>query len=105
MAPKDPVFAERLGHNRARLETLAGRIAMLERQIGTGSDRITPELIERFGERTRAILAGSDADLRRHTLRALVGAVRVDRKRVVLGKSGPVRVAPGGRWIINKKTT
>src|SRR3546814_3533579 len=53
MAPKDPVFAERLGHNRARLETLAGRIAMLERQIGTGSDRITPELIERFGERDR----------------------------------------------------
>src|SRR3546814_1706439 len=55
MAPKDPVIAERMGHNRARLETLAGRIAMLERQIGTVSDRITPAVIERLREPPRAI--------------------------------------------------
>src|SRR3546814_14108705 len=88
MAPKDPVFAERMGHNRARLETLAGRIAMLERQIGTVSDRITPALIERFGERTRAILTGSNADLRRNAIRALVSEVRVTAEALHI--SGPI---------------
>ena len=71
-------------------------IDLIERQLADPLRRITPEIVERFGDLLREKLASHDP-LRREYIRLLVDRVEVGRKviRIVGSKAALARAASG----------
>lgn len=73
----EPTMRERLALHRARIVTLDAEIASLQQQLGRARQRITPELIERFGRELAARLRTGNPDFRRAYVALLVDRVTV----------------------------
>lgn len=60
-------------------------VVLLERQLANSERRITPKLIECFGEMMREKLRGDNPSLRQHYTRGMVSRVEVgdDQIRIV----------------------
>lgn len=56
--PDEPVFVERMAHNRARKAALEADVQSLERLLSTSKMRITEQMIAAFGEKMVARFAG-----------------------------------------------
>ncbi len=84
---KDPVFTKLLAEHRERIASASARIETLERQIGSGKKRVTPELINAFGKLVLERLRGDDPTLRKAYVAQFVSQVTVDRAAIRISGS------------------
>ena len=94
MGPRDPIFAKRMGDNRAALAAATARIDTLETQLAKGARRITDATVARFGKLLSDKLRDDDAALRTAYLRMLVSEVTVSRDQILI--SGPKAALENG---------
>lgn len=87
MSARDPVFAKRLGDHRARVARLNTSIESLERQLQRGARRITPEIVQRFGETLRDKLTADDPALRKAYVKMIVGEVGLANDQITIAVS------------------
>ncbi|URW74835.1 recombinase family protein [Sphingomonas donggukensis] len=87
MGPRDPIFAKRMGDNRAALAAATARIDALETQLARGSRRITGETVAKFGRLLSEKLRDDDPTLRTAYLRMLVSEVTISKGEILI--SGP----------------
>ena len=102
MSPRDAAFAERMAHNRNRLQELAARIAMIERPLASEAGRMTPAMIDEAAGFLSGALRADDPERRRRTVRALVGEVVVEDTRIrITGATAALEhaVVNGPGWL------
>ncbi|MGN6819521.1 MAG: recombinase zinc beta ribbon domain-containing protein [Sphingomonas sp.] len=89
MRPDEPLFVERMAHNRARKSVLEADVRNLERQLSGPKKRITKEMIASFGEKMRQALWNGDPTFRSAYVRLFVERVEVsaDEIRIFGSKS------------------
>jgi site-specific DNA recombinase len=75
MQPADPLFVERMAHNRARKRALETDILAIERQLAITKKRITAQTIEAFALKMRQALDSSDPRFRSAYVRLFVDRV------------------------------
>ena len=93
-SPDDPQIAAELANIRAQRVSTEADITVLERQLNTGSRRITPEVLAGFGELLSRKLRGSDDKVRREYLHLLVDRVEVgDREIRISGRNAALQRA------------
>ena len=64
MKASDPKFANRLTENREAVVALTSRVEVLESQLARGSQKITPEVLQKFAQQLREKLHDEDSTLR-----------------------------------------
>ena len=84
---KDPVFTKLLAEHRERIASANAVIETLERQIGSGKKRVTPELVDAFGTLVLERLRGDDPTLRKAYVAQFVSQVIVDRTTIRISGS------------------
>ncbi len=94
MRPRDPIFAKRMGDNRAALAAATARIDALETQLAKGSRRITDAKVAKFGKLLSEKLRDDDPTLCIAYLRMLVSEVAVSKDQVLI--SGPKAALENG---------
>ena len=87
---RDPIFAKRLDENRSSLAAATARISTLEAQLETGTAKITPATVERFGELLSSKIRDKDPTLRKAYVRMFVSSVIVSQDQILI--SGPKAV-------------
>ncbi|QXQ06956.1 recombinase family protein [Sphingosinicellaceae bacterium] len=78
----DNVMKGEIESARGRIATLASEINLVEQQFSCRSQRITPEILERFGILLRQRLSGTNSTVRQSYARLLIDRVEVGRQRV-----------------------
>ena len=87
MRPDEPLFVERMAHNRARKSVLEKDVQLLERQVATSKKRITEDMIARFGETVAAALRNGDPRFRSDYVRLFVDRVELTTEEIrILGR-------------------
>ena len=81
-AQLDPVMKAEIDASRVRIATLVSEIALIERQVGNGSKRITPETVDAFGELLRQRLVEADPVVCQSYVRLLIERVEVGLERI-----------------------
>ena len=82
MRPDDPLFVERMAHNRARKAALEADVESLERQLATSKVRISEDMIQAFAEKmARALLDESD-QFRKDYVRLFVSRVELSAQEI-----------------------
>ncbi|MEQ8311124.1 MAG: recombinase family protein [Sphingopyxis sp.] len=84
MSPRDPTVAKRFAEHRTKVASLNDTIESLERQIAKGKRRITPEIIDRFGNMLREKLEADDLVLRKAYVRLIVGKVGLGNDQITI---------------------
>lgn len=87
MSPREPVFAAKLAEARASIAALTETERNLAQQIGSPSGRIDDAAVERFGERLRAAITGTNTGLKRAYLRIFVSEVIVNDNEIIVAGS------------------
>uniref|UniRef100_UPI00345744CA zinc ribbon domain-containing protein n=1 Tax=uncultured Sphingomonas sp. TaxID=158754 RepID=UPI00345744CA len=84
----DPLFSRKHGGLVEQIAQVKTDVVLLERQLANSERRITPQLIERFGEMMREKLRGDDPSLRQYYTRAIVSRVEVGDDQIrILGSN------------------
>lgn len=82
MSPKDPELAKRMSLQRSRITALDTTIDSLERQLARGAARITPEVVDRFGETLKQALLEGEPPFRKAYVRMLVQQVALTNDEI-----------------------
>ena len=82
MSPKDPELAKRMSLQRSRITALDTTIDSLERQLARGAARITPEVVDRFGETLKQALVEGESPFRKAYVRMLVQQVALTNDEI-----------------------
>lgn len=77
-------LAKRFAEHRTKVASLNDTIESLERQIAKGKRRITPEIIDRFGNMLREKLEADDPALRKAYVRLIVGKVGLGNDQITI---------------------
>ncbi|WP_160746718.1 recombinase family protein [Croceibacterium soli] len=86
MRPDEPLFVERMAHNRARKAALQADVQSLERQLSTSKKRITEEMIAEFGEKMTRALREGEPTFRAAYVRLFVSRVELSAEEIrILG--------------------
>ena len=94
LSPDDPQVASELANIRAQRTSTEADIAVLERQLGAGDRRITPQVLAEFGQLLDRKLRGHDDKIRRAYVQLLVGRVEVgDRQIRITGRNAAIQRA------------
>ena len=96
-SPDDPQIATELAQIAAQKKAIAADVDLIEHQLADPRRRITPEIVEKFGELLRQKLAGPKEPLRREYVRLLVDRVEVGHQqiRIIGSKVALARAASG----------
>ena len=78
----DAVMKTEISVARTRIAHLAGEITLVERQLGGGATRITPEMVDAFGTILRKRLSEADPLVCQSYARMLVDRVEVGRQKI-----------------------
>ena len=85
LEPDDPDLKERMALHKARQASISEETAILERQLGTNTKRVTPEMVERFAAVMRKKLHDpADPLMRQHYVRAFVSEVEITRDKITV---------------------
>ena len=82
MSPKDPELAKRMALQRSRVAALDTTIDSLERQLARGATRITPEVVDRFGDTLKQALLEGEPPFRKAYVRMLVQQVALTNDEI-----------------------
>lgn len=72
MRPDDPLYVQRMTHNKARKAALETDVLNLERQLATSMVRITEEMIHAFGDKMAHALRDGSNQFRSEHVRLFV---------------------------------
>ncbi len=84
MSPRDTTVANRFAEHRTKVASLNDTIESLERQMEKGKRRITPEIIDRFGNMLREKLEADDPALRKAYVRLIIGKVGLGNDQITI---------------------
>ena len=82
MTANDPSLAERISENRQTIAQSNQRIRLLEQLTSYSKPRVTPAMIDKFGQMARTRLRSSDAALRRNYVHMFVDRVVVGEGKI-----------------------
>ena len=82
MRPDEPLFIERMAHNRARKTALETDVRSLERQLSTSRIRITEEMIAAFASKMAHALREGDPRFRAAYVRLFVSRVELSAEEI-----------------------
>ena len=94
---KEPTFTGLLAETNGRIASATATIDTLERQIGKATKRVTPEMVDLFGELVRERLRGEDPALRKAYVALFVSEVAVDQKEIRISGSSQLLERAVGR--------
>lgn len=87
MSVRDPIFATKLAEANASIAALSETEHSLAGQLGSASNQITDEAIQRFGEALRANIMAENSAMRRAYVRLLVSNVTVNDNEITIAGS------------------
>ncbi len=82
MRPNEPLFVERMAHNRARKSALEADVRSLERQLSTSKVQITEEMIAAFADKMAHALREGDPQFRAAYVRLFVSRVELSAEEI-----------------------
>jgi hypothetical protein len=77
MRPNDPLFVERMAHNKARKAALETGVQSLEPQLGNSKIHITEEMITAFADKMAHALRDEGNQFRKEYVRLIVSRVEL----------------------------
>jgi len=94
---KEATFTGLLAETNGRIASATATIDTLERQIGKATKRVTPEMVDAFGELVRERLRGEDPALRKAYVALFVSEVAVDQEEIRISGSSRLLERAVGR--------
>ncbi len=94
---KEATFTGLLAETNGRIASATATIDTLERQIGKATKRVTPEMVDAFGELVRERLRGEDPALRKAYVAFFVSEVAVDQEEIRISGSSRLLERAVGR--------